>query len=682
MYLKSLQITNFRKFSNNENIIEFVDSKKSLQENINIALATTLIVGKNNSGKTTITKALEILTSSSPKFYANDFNFRYLNNILTEYKENNFENIPTLIFKLFIGFDKNIKTDLVTNIFPFMTIENTNDSYEQSFEINIKYEIVETETFINNVKAILEKYNTENKKDLLFQKFLEALNNTSFELIYLNSNNEPIEKNKFKLANLIKIEHIRANKNISDTSLSETFNKIIRYKYDMKGVDLDDKIEGINENITSEIKDFNDSLINNVLHKIEDNKRFQVKLSSDLTIEKLMKSLIKYEYTEQGLHIPEGQFGLGYANLMSIIGHLIDYIEKYPNEENNSKLNLIFIEEPEAFMHPQMQELFITNINEAIKELLNGSSKKINTQIVITTHSAHILNSKIHTSNSFNNISYISTPNNEANVVNLHDEIIITSEEDKTKKLNDLKFIKKHIKFKVSDMFFADAIIFVEGVTEETLLSFYIDNHETLGLNKYYIAIFNINGAHGLVYHDLIKLLKIPTIVITDLDIKRTDDEKINFTPINSLDARTTTNATIQKYKGSDDISNITDHYEDENLYITYQSEAVEEYYATSLEEAFILQNHDNNILNNAIKEVKPKIYEEIVGNPETRKNLVDNSYKLQNKLSKSKSDFANWLLYYLSIEDDKEKHPKLPNYINSALDWLKTKLALANDGQ
>lgn len=73
---------------------------------------------------------------------------------------------------------------------------------------------------------------------------------------------------------------------------------------------------------------------------------------------------------------------------------------------------------------------------------------------------------------------------------------------------------------------FADAIIFVEGVTEETLLSFYIDNHETLGLSKYYIAIFNINGAHGLVYHDLIKLLKIPTIVITDLDIERTDDEK------------------------------------------------------------------------------------------------------------------------------------------------------------
>lgn len=693
MYLKSLKISNFRKFGTNNNIIEFVDSKINLQQDINIALATTLIVGKNNSGKTTITKALEKLLSSG-NFNANDFNFAYLNRLLKQYSKKHFINIPTLIFKLVIGFDKSIKTDLVTNIFPFMTIENTNGTEEQSFEINIKYEITEKETFKSNVINVLNKYNNDEKKDLLFQKFLEILDEVSFELKYLNSNYEKIEKNKFKLANLLKIEHIRANKNISDTSLSETFNKIIRYKYDMKGVDLDDKIEGINKNISSEIKEFNDTSINNVLHKIEDNKRFQVKLTSDLTIDKLMKSLIKYEYTEQGLHIPEGQFGLGYANLMSIIGYLIDYIEKYPDEENNSKLNLIFIEEPEAFMHPQMQELFIKNINEAIKELLNGSSKKINTQIVITTHSAHILNSKIHTSNSFNNISYISTPNNEANVVNLHDNTIITTEENEIKKANDLKFIKKHIKFKVSDMFFADAVIFVEGITEETILSFYIDNHEILGLNKYYIAIFNINGAHGLVYHDLIKLLKIPTIVITDLDIERTEEEKKAENPkkednkdpeylqITSLDTRTTTNATIQKYKGNDDISNIPTHFEDENLYITYQSEALEGYHATSLEEAFILRNYNNDILNNAIEKVKTNIYKEIISEPKNRKNLANNSYKLQKKLSKSKSDFANWLLYELSIEDDKSKHPELPSYIKNALEWLKTKLAPMSIGE
>lgn len=67
----------------------------------------------------------------------------------------------------------------------------------------------------------------------------------------------------------------------------------------MNGVDLDENIEKINKNITDEIKDFNNSSINNVLHKIEDSKRFEVRLSSDLTIDKLMRTLIKYEYAEQ-----------------------------------------------------------------------------------------------------------------------------------------------------------------------------------------------------------------------------------------------------------------------------------------------------------------------------------------------------------------------------------------------
>jgi|AntAceMinimDraft_9_1070365.scaffolds.fasta_scaffold22147_1 predicted ATP-dependent endonuclease of OLD family len=63
MYLKSLKIKNFRKFGDKNNTVEFVGSKGiPLQsKNINIALSTTLIVGKNNSGKTTVTEALKRL---------------------------------------------------------------------------------------------------------------------------------------------------------------------------------------------------------------------------------------------------------------------------------------------------------------------------------------------------------------------------------------------------------------------------------------------------------------------------------------------------------------------------------------------------------------------------------------------------------------------------------------------
>ncbi len=455
--------------------------------------------------------------------------------------------------------------------------------------------------------------------------------------------------------------------------------------------DINSQIDTINQELTNRISS-DSEYINGALHAIENKEKMKIRLSSDLNFEILMRQLIRYQYDEQGLHIPEGQFGLGYSNLMSIIGEIIDYIEQYPDEESHSKLNLICIEEPEAFMHPQMQELFIKNINEAVKHLLDESTKKINSQLIVTTHSSHILNSKIQTSNSFNNINYITIIDNLSNVVNLHDKNIISEEDypDPAEQINQLKFIKKHIKHKVSELFFSDAVIFVEGITEETLLSYYIDQDD--GLNKYYISIFNINGAHGLVYHSLIRLLKIPTLIITDLDIKRTDEEKKAENPkkednkdpeylqVTCLDTRTTTNATIQKYKGNNDISDVPNYYIDENLYITFQNEIIEGYYATSLEESLILKNYDNNILNKVIKKIKPNIYKEIIGDPENRENLASNSYKLQKKLANSKSDFANELLYQLSIKDDHDELPVLPRYIQDALDWLKSELKPAEE--
>ena len=675
MYLKSLKIKNFRKFGEDNNLIEFVDSKDGLEsDSINIASATTLIVGKNNSGKTTITKALEKIIDNK-KFEANDFNFSYLNRLLKEYITNTFDNFPELEFELIIGLDDSTENqDLITNIVPFMTIEDVDKT---EFTIKIKFELLETTEFSDKITSIIGSYS--DNEYIRFQKYLELIKDMPKQLNYYNSDNEIIEKSKFKLSDLMQIKVIAANKTINDTSLSTIFNKIIQYKYKTEKMDdVNLQIETINKDMTSKVETTHTPYINGALHAIENQDKLKVRLSSSLTFDILMKELIKYEYVEQGLNIPEGQFGLGYSNLMSIIGEIIDYIEQYPDEKFHSKLNLICIEEPEAFMHPQMQELFIKNINDAIKYLLDGTTKKINSQLVVTTHSAHILNSKIHTSNSFNNINYMTIINNLSNVISLNDKNIINS--DDTDALNDLKFIKKHIKHKVSELFFSDAIIFVEGVTEETLLTYNIDNNEEV--NKYYISIFNINGAHGLVYHNLIKLLKIPTLVITDLDIKRTQDEKDNFTQIENLMDRETTNKTIAKYHGKDDISDIPKKFEDENLYLTFQSQQIESYYATSLEEAYILKNYNNDILNKVLKKLKPQIYSDIVGELEDRNNLKDNSYKLQSKLSNSKSDFANELLYHLSIKKDEEEVPDLPEYIENAINWLKGKLIPVVDTQ
>ncbi|HDR7398324.1 TPA: AAA family ATPase, partial [Bacillus toyonensis] len=92
MYLKSLKIYNFRKFGTNNNKIEFVDAK-SFQEQrnkkeVNIAPTTTLIVGKNNCGKTTIIKSLDnLINNNKDAFKANDFNFLYLKKLIEYYEQ-------------------------------------------------------------------------------------------------------------------------------------------------------------------------------------------------------------------------------------------------------------------------------------------------------------------------------------------------------------------------------------------------------------------------------------------------------------------------------------------------------------------------------------------------------------------------------------------------------------------
>lgn len=691
MYLKSLKIKNFRKFGNKNNIVEFVDSKESLAtaSDVNVAKATSLVVGKNNAGKTTIITALDKIVNNQ-KFNANDFNFIYLNRLLNMYKRNHYMLKANLYFELIIGIDERNHDDLVNNFVPFMQLGDSQAGVEKkNFTIVVKYELKNDEEFVTAVKDLITQYSQN--ENILFNKFLSLFNMTElFEFNYYNSNSTPITTN-FNIKKLIDIQIIKPNENQGEKDLSKIFSQIIKYKYEQEGNPnrsaFQTKIELFNDDMSKDIENEFTNGLNSVIGKLHDKNTLQVYLNSNLDFDELLDKLVRYQYKENGLHIPENQFGLGYRNLMRIIGELIDYVEKYPDGDKHSKLNLICIEEPEVFMHPQMQELFINHIKEAINTLLGSSAKKLNSQLIVSTHSAHILNSKIHTSNSFDNINYVYEKNNLSQVVNLKDSEMISSEkntnetdEEKEKRTKEeLNFIKKHIKFKASELFFADAIIFVEGITEEVILSYYISIDKQL--NKKYITIFNINGAHGLVYHHLIKLLDVPTLVITDLDIKRTEQEKKDFIQIDNLQTRTTTNNTIIKYNLTNNITSLTtSHFKNNNLYITFQGDKIKDFYATSLEESLILSNYNNDILNTTIKKVKPEIYKEILTDSNERENLIQNSYKLQRKLSSSKSDFANELLYQLSINGDETKLPKLPNYIEDALKWLKTELGFTQD--
>ena len=688
MFLKRLKLTNYRKFSSEKNIVEFISSKivlnqdnddinDNFEENsvqndcdeIDVASDTTLIIGKNNAGKTTIITALDNLINHNNAFGANDFNYRYLQEYLDCYDVCNPPlGAPYIEFVLTIGLEED-SNDRISNLIPFMLVEDIEDSEVEDF---VYFQLEMKELF------------SEGKDENAFSKFLNLLHNTDYVLKYYDKNMSKIDVD-FKLSNLMELQCIKANHLKNDHCLTDAFNKIINYRYDnifqKEKKEVTKELEKINHDLTENITKNHTDVIRNVLKELISMERMGVDLSADITFDKLMRDLIKYEYIEDDANIPENQFGLGYTNLVMIIAAIMDYMERYPDSSFNSKINLISIEEPETFMHPQMQELFIKNINEAIHVLLSSKNKDVNSQIIITTHSSHILNSKIHSNNTFNNICYLYEDKRNAAVANLNNKIVMPNEHE-DEESEAFKFLKKHIKYKVSELFFSDAAIFVEGFAEDMIIPYYIEKME--GLRKHYISIFNINGAHGFLYKRLIEALGIPVLIITDLDIKRNEEsdeadkqegkKAKTYEQISCLADKETTNATIIDIYGKAEISAIPVHIEKENLYLAYQGE-VNGYYATSFEEAFILTNYDNAITNELLKELKPNIYRSIVGEESEYEKNKENSYKWQMKLEKCKGEFASKLLYKVVNEELEERIPRLPKYISDGLDWIEKKL-------
>ena len=203
MYLKSVQMTNFRKFGTESNTVEFVDAESYQTQlkdegKINVAPTTTLIVGKNNSGKSTVIQALIKLIKSN-KFISSDFNFKYLKELSSSYATDK-DNTPSIEFKIVIGIDKNNK-DLITNLIPFFTLDNVEKG---ELVIFAKYEVVD--------KVLFEDHMTTSvlsaEENTRLKKMLQLIDNEEFSLNYYNCNMEKVDG--FKLGSLIEITPIAA----------------------------------------------------------------------------------------------------------------------------------------------------------------------------------------------------------------------------------------------------------------------------------------------------------------------------------------------------------------------------------------------------------------------------------------------------------------------------------------
>ena len=103
--------------------------------------------------------------------------------------------------------------------------------------------------------------------------------------------------------------------------------------------------------------------------------------------------------------LPEQYNGLGYQNLISMVFRLMSFRDEWMQVGKIGKktiartsetffsppLHLVLIEEPEAHLHVQVQQVFIRRAYEILRNHSDlKDNKTLTTQLVVSTHSSHI----------------------------------------------------------------------------------------------------------------------------------------------------------------------------------------------------------------------------------------------------------------------------------------------------
>lgn len=194
----------------------------------------------------------------------------------------------------------------------------------------------------------------------------------------------------------------------------------------------------------------------------------------------VLRMIIKYAI---GIEVPATYNGLGYNNLiyMSLLLAKMQADSNITYMKRNAKvLTFLAVEECEAHLHPAMQYKFLQFLQD---NKANGHVR----QIFMTTHSTQI-----------------------ASAVKLDDLICLTSpklgqinvgyprviyKKDIADDMNSKQYVQRFLDATKSDMFFANKLIFVEGVAEELLLPVFA-RYMNKNLTDEHVLVVNMGGRY------------------------------------------------------------------------------------------------------------------------------------------------------------------------------------------
>jgi len=670
----------------------------------------SLVIGKNNTGKTSILVVLEKFLNQPDKnkFLFDDFNIEYKKELKSLIESPDLIAVNDFVLsgiklKIFIGYNERDNLSNVSRV--MMDLDPDNNVIVLGFEYTIGHnEYIRMKNAYSEFQIAEEAklhddadYIVKGSYDFLKQKQANyfIFHKKSFEYnvatgvvneaVYLNLINEEISTK-----DIINFKFISARRDVTNKEIDKTLSGQTSRIYEKteSTEEQNNAVEEFKEKLSetdNQLSDIYKSLFNEIVEKV---KAFggvkinesAIEIISTLQHRELLKgnTTVVYKHDEDN-RLPEHYNGLGYMNLISMIFEIEILVHEFKREADKipADINLLFIEEPEAHTHPQMQYIFIKNIKKLLTEGItrkDGVKRKL--QYIISTHSSHIV-----ADSDFNDVKYLKKEGaNGVIAKNLKD-----LKKDYDAHTNQYQFLTQYLTISRAEIFFAEKAVLIEGDTERILVPTFmrkIDIEEktrlnALGQEDEFLPLLSQNisiievGAYSQIFERFIDFLGIKSLIITDLDSVG-DDNKACEVAIGTKYSNAALKfffdtATLDDLKGYglvnkcfNKVADVWQNAADGSLCIIYQIDD-EGYNARSFEDAYI---HINRTFINA-----NKANFEGLQNREYFDDNAIGAYLLAAECIKKKTHFAMDIIYHSNSEF---ANWKIPAYIKEGLLWLK----------
>lgn len=520
MQLTKLEIRNYRLLVNAD---------------LDIDKDTTLIVGRNNSAKTSCMDFLYRIISGNSIGY-DDYPLskresavicltRFIKGECT-YEQFCVE-FPKPSMKFFIDYSHESNDDNLGALSPF--IIDVDESINEAIifaEYRVKISESELKKMFDDILVLNADEVITCDENIIKERFKTSFPKTlSLAIEAINPSN-PLDtqiKSQQELIEMFPFYIIRAERDLDETGNTNksSLQAVITNYFCVDTSTLDPTIASKINDLRSTVEKANhdiqkstDTILSNLVDEAigfgyPNAEELQLGVSTNIAINNQIQDNSKLTYIQTGSkeELPSDHNGLGYKNLIKIQFQLAQFAEII-KQGNSACIPLLFIEEPESHMHPQMQQTFITYLESFLNKISN-----IHIQVFITSHSSYIANTI-----EFSKIRYAQRTTNGVIYKNLNS----FTQTDPA----NVDFIKKYLTINRCDLFFADKAIFIEGASERLLLPDMIKKCENIGLfdsreyklSSQYYALIEVGGAYAHRFIPFVEFLDIPSLIITDID--------------------------------------------------------------------------------------------------------------------------------------------------------------------